>query len=151
MLAVPRAVPTPGSEAVCAAAQDSSKQSSNRSWGHLAQSCASCHKGDFAQAGLKRIRESSSSTKQQPRLCSSSSSYLLSQSSSLLCPDNSSHYSILPWNAGTLGIAYRCRVSTTSGAFRAHPSHNGNQHHTEQINKWAWFSEAGYSQQAGYH
>lgn len=87
--------------------------------------------------------------------CSSAScSYLLSQSSFLLWPDNFSYYRILPCNADTceeLGVGYRWRVSTRPGVSRAHPSHNTKQHHTQQINKWAWFSETEYSQQAGYH
>lgn len=87
--------------------------------------------------------------------CSSAScSYLLSQSSFLLCPDNFSCYRFLPCNADTceeLWVGYRWRVSTRSGAFRAHPSHNTEKHHTEQINKQIGFSEAGYSQQAGCH
>lgn len=45
VLAAPGLCPTPGSKAVLAAAfqqqhRDSSEQSSDRSWGHLAQSCA---------------------------------------------------------------------------------------------------------------
>lgn len=144
VLAVPRALPHPWQWGWFAAAfqqqhRDSSEQSSDRSWGHLAQSCPNVTKGILPRLSLRGLGNHLLAQNNSHICCSSAScSYLLSQSSFLLRPDNFSCHRILPCNADTceeLEVGYRWRVSIRSGAFRAHPAHNTKQHHTKQINK----------------